>query len=108
VTDDYRITDLLAHALATTRPVDQVVLPRHLVDRLHREMGELTRRAERAEAQLPIRPDGTHHYVSTYCVHGDHAACRRVCKSCPAECQCDCGHPAPAPVAGVATSEEQT
>jgi len=59
------------------------------------------------EFPLPIRPDGTHHYVSTYCVHGDHAACRRVCKSCPAECQCDCGHPAPAPVAGVATSEEQ-
>jgi hypothetical protein len=52
VTDDVRITDLLAHALATTRPVDQVVLPRHLVDRLHREMGKLEHRAERAEARL--------------------------------------------------------
>jgi predicted nucleic acid-binding Zn-ribbon protein len=52
VTDDVRIADLLAHALATTRPVDQVVLPRHLVDRLHREMEELTRRAETAEAEL--------------------------------------------------------
>jgi hypothetical protein len=51
------------------------------------------------EFPLPIRPDGTHAYVSTYCVHGDHAACRRVCKSCPAECQCDCGHPAPSPSA---------
>jgi len=52
VTDDVRIADLLAHALATTRPVGQVVLPRHLVDHLHREMGELTRRAEKAEAEL--------------------------------------------------------
>jgi hypothetical protein len=51
------------------------------------------------EFPLPIRPDGTHHYVSTYCVHGDHAACRRVCKSCPAECACDCGHPKPAKAA---------
>lgn len=40
-----------------------------------------------------IRPDGSHHYVSTYCLHGNHGACRLTCKSCPAECACDCGHP---------------
>ena len=61
---------------------------------------ELERAAAAPEFPLPIRPDGTHAYVSTYCVHGDHAACRRVCKSCPAECQCSCGHPAPEPSCG--------
>jgi hypothetical protein len=108
VTDDVRIADLLAHALATSRPVDQVVLPRHLVDRLHREMAELTQRAERAEAQLPIRPDGTHHYVGTGCLHedlvlpdgrtghdyceGETGACGTkipaTCKHCGAKCAC--------------------
>lgn len=47
-----------------------------------------------AEPEFPpaIRADGSHAYTSTYCLHGQHGACRRVCKSCPAPCECDCGH----------------
>lgn len=50
------------------------------------------------EFPLPIRADGTHFYVSTYCLHGDHAACRLRCKTCNADCLCGCGHPLPIPV----------
>lgn len=46
---------------------------------------------------LPIRADGTHWYVCTYCVHGNHAACRHVCKSCPSPCECPCGNPGSEP-----------
>lgn len=45
------------------------------------------------EFPLPIRADGSHAYTSTYCVHGDHAACRLRCKTCHADCLCDCSHP---------------
>lgn len=46
--------------------------------------------------------DGTHHYWSTHCRHGDHAACDAVelapgvprqpsqCKGCHAPCRCAC------------------
>lgn len=30
------------------------------------------------------------HYVSTYCLHGDHASCRKECKICQARCRCEC------------------
>jgi transcriptional regulator with XRE-family HTH domain len=30
------------------------------------------------------------HYVSTYCIHGDHDACRRTCKTCDDPCRCEC------------------
>jgi hypothetical protein len=30
------------------------------------------------------------HYTSTYCIHGEHAACRMTCKTCDAACRCDC------------------
>lgn len=30
------------------------------------------------------------HYTSTYCIHGDHASCRRACKTCDAACRCAC------------------
>lgn len=44
---------------------------------------------------LPVRPDGTHFYVSTYCVHSDHAACRLTCLCCGQPCQCSgCEHEA--------------
>lgn len=33
------------------------------------------------------------HYVSTYCQHGRHDACRLHCKVCRAPCRCSCGHP---------------
>lgn len=29
------------------------------------------------------------HYVSTYCIHGNHDACRLTCKTCDAPCRCD-------------------
>lgn len=31
-----------------------------------------------------------HYYVSTYCLHGNHAACRKTCKECAAMCKCRC------------------
>lgn len=57
-----------------------------------------------AEFPLPILPDGTHHYVSTYCLHGQHEDCRLTCKGCPADCECDCGH---APLRTPATGSEE-
>ncbi len=30
------------------------------------------------------------HYLSTYCLHGNHAACRLTCKICDAPCRCVC------------------
>lgn len=30
------------------------------------------------------------HYLSTYCLHGDHEHCRRTCKTCGARCRCRC------------------
>jgi hypothetical protein len=30
------------------------------------------------------------HYVSTYCLHDDHAACRMTCKTCGQRCRCEC------------------
>jgi excisionase family DNA binding protein len=29
------------------------------------------------------------HYVSTYCIHDNHDACRLTCKTCGAPCRCD-------------------
>jgi hypothetical protein len=37
-------------------------------------------------------------YFSTYCLHGNHEACRANCESCQNPCKCDCGHPAPEPL----------
>jgi hypothetical protein len=34
--------------------------------------------------------DGEHRYLSTYCLHGRHGACRLVCKTCDAPCVCEC------------------
>jgi hypothetical protein len=34
--------------------------------------------------------DGQHRYLSTYCLHGDHEACRLTCKLCAAACVCSC------------------
>jgi hypothetical protein len=40
--------------------------------------------------------NGRHRYLSTYCLHGLHAACRLTCKTCGAPCRCDChDHPPP-------------
>lgn len=36
---------------------------------------------------------GKHRYLSTYCVDGNHADCRRTCMQCKALCLCSCGHP---------------
>ena len=45
---------------------------------------------------LPIRVDGTHWYVSTYCVDNRHGDCRLTCKCCGEPCQCAiCCHEAP-------------
>lgn len=34
--------------------------------------------------------EGDHVYLSTYCLHGEHLACRIVCKLCAAPCVCAC------------------
>lgn len=31
-----------------------------------------------------------HMYLSTACFHERHEECRRVCKFCPAPCNCSC------------------
>jgi hypothetical protein len=31
-----------------------------------------------------------HRYLSTYCLHDNHDACRLRCKTCDASCVCDC------------------
>lgn len=31
-----------------------------------------------------------HVYVSTYCIHNAHDACRQTCKTCQAPCRCQC------------------
>lgn len=46
-----------------------------------------------------VMPDGTHHYWSTHCRHGNHGLCKRVCKTCSAPCGC---READCPCAGVA------
>ena len=33
---------------------------------------------------------GQHRYLSTYCLHGNHAACRLTCKTCRVPCICSC------------------
>lgn len=30
------------------------------------------------------------HYVSTYCIHREHSACRLTCKTCAKWCRCRC------------------
>lgn len=32
----------------------------------------------------------THKYISTYCIHELHDACRLTCKHCAAPCLCEC------------------
>lgn len=59
------------------------------------------------EFPLPIRADGSHAYTSTYCAHGDHAACRLRCKTCNADCLCDCGHPGEAAIDSPALTREE-
>lgn len=36
-----------------------------------------------------------HQYLSTACLHEQHAECRQVCKFCPKSCECECGHETP-------------
>ena len=35
-------------------------------------------------------PPAEHIYLSTYCVHGNHEACRLTCKTCEQPCVCGC------------------
>lgn len=37
---------------------------------------------------MPAERAATHYYVSTACMHDEHASCRGVCKFCDAPCQC--------------------
>lgn len=45
-----------------------------------------------AAPEVAMMKIGLHDYLSTACLHGNHAECRVVCKFCSAECRCDCGH----------------
>lgn len=44
----------------------------------------------RAAARAALGRDGTHYYVSTGCLHGEHLACRMCCEVCGAPCGCPC------------------
>lgn len=35
-------------------------------------------------------PKGDHLYLSTYCLHGEHLACKAFCKICASPCVCSC------------------
>ncbi|MFC8447610.1 hypothetical protein [Kitasatospora sp. NPDC057223] len=60
------------------------------------------RRITELEAELArLQAADPHHYLSTGCLHGEHAYCQgktgqagtkvpAQCKFCPAPCQCDC------------------
>lgn len=62
----------------------------HTTEEKYQRIAELT---ANPAFPLPVRPDGTHFYVSTYCVHSDHAACRLTCLCCGQPCQCaGCEH----------------
>lgn len=39
----------------------------------------------------PLVPADDHVYISTACQHGQHQACREVCKFCGTQCRCG-GH----------------
>lgn len=61
------------------------------------ELAEYDRRSrliERAAVAGVLRDltikDGEHWYLSTYCFHGNHADCRKTCKTCATSCICDC------------------
>ena len=66
------------------------------ITRQHRQecMGQL-RRALRAldvsgDTGDPLVMAEAAHYLSTYCLHGNHADCRLTCKTCRAPCRCRC------------------
>lgn len=75
-------------------------------------LAEVDEQCDAAVAQLAaahghqLAADGTHHYFSTGCLHGEHAYCQggtgRVgakkpsqCKFCAAPCRCECHRDAP-------------
>jgi hypothetical protein len=98
---------------------------RQVWDLLTEFRAEVLRDAAAVEFPLPIRADGTHHYISTGCLHGDavavggnsgHEYCQgetgalgtkvpAQCKFCTSPCCCPC-HGAPPAVAGPATGSE--
>lgn len=60
-----------------------------LLDELDQARTDNARLREELRLTLLHRnPDGTHGYTSTYCVHGDHDACRLTCKTCVSPCAC--------------------
>lgn len=58
----------------------------------------ISRNADQGGTRSVTRRAAHAHYVSTYCIHGNHEACRLTCKTCDAPCRCDdpeCTHGTP-------------
>ena len=58
-------------------------------------MPVLAQRAILALLRIAATHNGRHRYLSTYCLHGQHATCRLNCKVCGAACLCDCHNTPP-------------
>lgn len=51
---------------------------------------ELFRQAVTVLVTCGLLPSDRHIYLSTYCIHGNHEACRLTCKTCEQPCVCGC------------------
>lgn len=54
------------------------------------EADKLAARFEDFEPETAMTVARWMHYVSTYCIHEDHSACRLTCKTCNRPCRCAC------------------
>lgn len=77
------LSDVLEHLVRTGTSVSPALVGRAV----------LALRSPAADqiAALTAGPNGEHLYLCTYCWHGNHTECRRVCKSCAAMCLCTSG-----------------
>lgn len=60
------------------------------VDAAAGQLPRQDRHAIEAQIRAVVCPDGTHHYLSTYCVDGNHPDCRLSCMQCKSQCLCSC------------------
>lgn len=56
----------------------------------HEKQEEEIRRLHKRLDVLEEAVEEDDHYTSTACYHDIHKRCRRTCKFCDYECQCDC------------------
>jgi hypothetical protein len=84
------IRDEVAALTADAQPVGDAPLEREQNYALALKLIKRAQQSKEPHSWIP--------YFSTYCLHGNHEACRANCKSCQNPCKCDCGHPASEPL----------